>query len=70
MDSPQAPGAPSVPDKLRDGPCASVFELLESCRRSKGIRQDRAKAALTGCVSETDRLISCIHKHPAYFHAR
>ena len=62
-----APPAPAVPDKLRDGPCSSVFELLESCRRSKGIQQD--KAALTGCVSETDRLISCIHKHPAYFHA-
>jgi hypothetical protein len=60
--------ATTAPDKLRDGPCSEIYELLQKCRTSKGIRRDQV--AISVCVSETDRLISCIHKNPAYFHAR
>ena len=52
-------------DKLRDGPCAPTFSLLEKCQQEKRIvRHDRA---LTACVDETDLLIRCIHQNPAYF---
>lgn len=52
-------------DQLRDGPCAATFALLEKCQQEKRIvRHDRA---LTACVSETDLLIKCIHRNPAYF---
>ena len=53
------------PDKLREGPCSDIFALLEKCQQEKRIkRNDRA---LTFCVSETDLLIKCIHRNPAYF---
>mmetsp|Transcript_8443 Transcript_8443/g.16145 ORF Transcript_8443/g.16145 Transcript_8443/m.16145 type:complete len:95 (+) Transcript_8443:95-379(+) len=53
------------PDKLRDGPCRELFALLKQCQQDKRIvRHDRA---LTACVDETDLLIRCIHRNPAYF---
>jgi len=55
-------------DKLRDGPCHEPFALLQQCQRQKRIvRHDRA---LTACVDETDLLIRCIHRNPAYFQAK
>ena len=54
-------------DKLQDGPCADIFSLLKKCQHEKGIvRHDRALAV---CVSETDLLIKCIRRNPAYFQA-
>jgi hypothetical protein len=56
---------PVVIDRLQEGPCADIYQLLQACRNDKRItRHDRA---LTLCVSETDLLIKCIHRHPAYF---
>ena len=56
---------PAEEDKLKDGPCADVYALLEKCKQERRIiRHDRA---LTACVSETDLLIKCIHRNPAYF---
>jgi hypothetical protein len=52
-------------DKLRNGPCHETFALLEGCRKAKNVQ--RATNALTYCVSETDLLIRCIRRHPAYF---
>lgn len=59
---------PPVVDKLRDGPCADVYANLTACQARKNIR--RADRALTACVDETDRLITCIHKNPEYFLAK
>ena len=52
--------------RLRDGPCAEQYALLQNCQVSKKIQ--KAANAMTFCVSETDLLIKCIHKNPAYFH--
>jgi hypothetical protein len=54
------------PDQLREGPCADTFALLEKCRQEKGRRKD----PFGDCVSETDLLIICVQKNPAYFHAQ
>lgn len=60
-----AAAAAAADDKLKDGPCADVYALLEKCKQERRIiRHDRA---LTACVSETDLLIKCIHRNPAYF---
>jgi hypothetical protein len=56
---------PASPDKLREGPCADTFALLEKCRQERGLREER----FGECVSETDLLIICVQKNPAYFHA-
>jgi hypothetical protein len=52
--------------RLRDGPCADPYALLQKCQASKGIQ--KASNAMTFCVSETDLLIKCIHKNPAFFY--
>jgi GCK domain len=52
-------------DKLRNGPCHETFALLDGCRKAKNVQ--KASNALTFCVSETDLLIRCIRRHPAYF---
>lgn len=57
---------PTSPDKLREGPCADTFALLEKCRTERGLREER----FGECVSETDLLIICVNKNPAYFHAQ
>jgi hypothetical protein len=57
---------PTSPDKLREGPCADTFELLEKCRHERGLRKD----PFGECVSETDLLIICVQKNPAYFHTQ
>jgi hypothetical protein len=63
-----APSGEPQEDKLREGPCAGVYQLLEKCQKDKKIARDAR--ALSACVSETDLLISCIHKNPAYFHTK
>jgi hypothetical protein len=63
-------GPSSPPDKLRDGPCSEAFGVLEECRRSRGIDERNGRAAMALCVSETDRLLACVHRHPAYFHEK
>ena len=52
--------------KLREGPCAESFQRLKKCQNERGIQ--KAANALTFCVSETDLLIKCVRKNPAYFH--
>jgi hypothetical protein len=52
--------------KLREGPCATQYELLQRCQAGKRIV--KPSNAMTLCVSETDLLIRCVHKHPAFFH--
>ena len=54
------------PDPLRDGPCAEQHAQLQACQQQKNIY--KPSNALTYCVSETDLLISCVRKNPAYFH--
>lgn len=63
----QQPNDNDDDDKLRNGPCQEVFAALLACQKRHGIQQP--KHALTRCVNETDRLITCIHKHPAHFQA-
>jgi hypothetical protein len=58
------PLEPTSPDKLREGPCADTFALLEKCRQEKGRRKD----PFGDCVSETDLLIICVNKNPSHFH--
>jgi hypothetical protein len=53
-------------DLLRDGPCSEQNALLQSCQQRMKIQ--KPSNVLTYCVSETDLLISCIRKNPAYFH--
>ena len=55
------------PDLLRDGPCSEQHAQLQACQQRKNII--KPSNALTYCVSETDLLISCVRKNPAYFHA-
>ena len=52
-------------NKLKDGPCAAQFELLELCAERKQVATDKQK--MQSCPSETDRLIRCMHRHPLYF---
>ena len=60
---------PSRPkDKLRDGPCSSVYELLEKCAESKGINMANNREKLQSCPTETDALIKCVNKNPKYFY--
>jgi len=54
--------------KLREGPCSKQYTLLKQCQSTRGIK--RAANALTYCVSETDLLIRCVHRHPRFFHER
>ena len=56
----------SPPDPLRDGPCSEQHAQLQACQQRKNI--NKPSNALTYCVSETDLLISCVRKNPAYFH--
>jgi hypothetical protein len=56
----------AMKDLLRDGPCSEQHALLQSCQQRKNIT--KPSNALTFCVSETDLLITCVRKHPAYFH--
>lgn len=65
---PPSTGATSnlQPDLLRDGPCAEQHAQLQTCQQRKNIQ--KASNALTYCVSETDLLISCVRKNPAFFH--
>jgi len=63
-----AAGAPQQqrqPDKLKDGPCAQIFEDLEKCARAKGITKHSEK--LQACPTETDQIIKCLNKNPEYF---
>jgi hypothetical protein len=59
-------GGASQHDKLRHGPCAEPFAQLQLCKERKQII--KASNALTFCVSETDVLIQCVRKNPAWFH--
>jgi hypothetical protein len=52
-------------DKLRNGPCAKQYKNLRHCQVTKQVR-DATNFQL--CVSETDEIIRCVHKHPLFFH--
>ena len=56
-------------NKLKDGPCSKVFELLEACANRKGVARESEKDRMQACPSETDVLIRCIHKNPLFFQA-
>ena len=67
MEPSASSGRPiSPPDPLRDGPCSEQHAQLQACQQRKNI--NKPSNALTYCVSETDLLISCVRKNPAYFH--
>jgi hypothetical protein len=55
-------------DKLRDGPCSGVYELVDKCAESKGVDVSKHKEKLQSCPSETDALIKCMNKNPKYFY--
>jgi hypothetical protein len=51
-------------NKLKDGPCAKYYALLEQCTHEKNIK--KSSNAFMICVSETDLLIRCMRKNPSY----
>jgi hypothetical protein len=52
-------------NKLRYGPCADIYEQLMLCSDRKDAVY--GKKTLEACPSETDLLIKCVHKNPAFF---
>ena len=52
-------------DKLRDGPCSHHYSMLMACSDRKDAVY--GKKTMEACPSETDLLLKCVHKHPAYF---
>ena len=52
-------------DKLREGPCAHYYVLLMACSDKKDAVY--GKKTLEACPNETDLLLKCVHKNPAYF---
>ena len=56
------PSKPGKTNKLSDGPCSSMLELLDKCAVSKGVNMSKHKEKLQSCPSETDALIKCMNK--------
>jgi len=54
-------------DKLRDGPCATIFHSFETCASTKGISMSKQKDMISACPNEIDALIKCMNKNPLFF---
>jgi len=63
--SPSAPAPGKEENKLRDGPCSHYYDLLMKCSDRKDAPY--GKKSMEACPSETDLLLKCVHKNPAYF---
>jgi hypothetical protein len=53
-------------NKLRDGPCSQYYTLLMACADKKDATY--GKPSMEACPSETDLLLKCFRKNPAYFY--
>eukprot|EP00585_Thalassiosira_rotula_P012592 CAMPEP_0196130156 /NCGR_PEP_ID=MMETSP0910-20130528/627_1 /TAXON_ID=49265 /ORGANISM="Thalassiosira rotula, Strain GSO102" /LENGTH=101 /DNA_ID=CAMNT_0041389405 /DNA_START=27 /DNA_END=332 /DNA_ORIENTATION=- len=54
-------------NKLRDGPCATPYSILEACAATKNVKSHREK--MFRCPRQTDVLIKCVKKNPVFFHS-
>lgn len=60
-----ANGEPEGENKLRDGPCSHYYTMLMACSDRKDAVY--GKKTMEACPSETDLLLKCVGKNPAYF---
>mmetsp|Transcript_15099 Transcript_15099/g.17240 ORF Transcript_15099/g.17240 Transcript_15099/m.17240 type:complete len:86 (+) Transcript_15099:63-320(+) len=60
--------SPDGGNKLKNGPCSSMYNRLEQCAMSKNIDLRNHKKKLSSCPAQTDLLIKCMNKHPQYFY--
>jgi len=65
MATKERQNAEKGPDKLQDGPCSHLYKMLMECSDSKDAVY--GKKTMEACPSETDLLIKCVNKNPAYF---
>uniref|UniRef100_A0A7S3DZ02 Uncharacterized protein n=1 Tax=Entomoneis paludosa TaxID=265537 RepID=A0A7S3DZ02_9STRA len=56
-------------ERLQHGPCAEPYEWLQKCQTKRNIPPEKTNLLMHVCVSEMDLLMTCIKKHPLYFHA-